>query len=73
MKNISLRIRLREIFNEWFNLAYKQQLVLASVKGDDGQLYVYTRNGIPLPFKQMLAEYPLEKLKLKVCAYLGTS
>lgn len=53
----------RDIFNEWFSLAYKRRLVLASVRGDDGQLYVYTVEGIPLPFKQMLVEYPLEKLQ----------
>lgn len=53
----------RDIFKEWFGLAYKQRLVLASIKGDDGQLYVYTTEGNPLPFKQMLAEYPLEKLQ----------
>lgn len=53
----------RDIFNEWFSLAYKQKLVLASTKGDDGQIYVYTLKGVPLPFEQMLAEYPLERLK----------
>lgn len=54
----------RDIFNEWYNLAKKQKLIMASSKGDDGQLYVYTLEGIPVLFKQMLAEYPLEKLKL---------
>ncbi|TFI55099.1 hypothetical protein BLD44_007125 [Mastigocladus laminosus UU774] len=55
----------REIFNEWFNLAKKQRLVMASSKGDDGQLYVYTPLGVPVPFKQMLADYPIETLKQK--------
>jgi AcrR family transcriptional regulator len=55
----------RDIFNEWFNLARKQRLVMASTKGDDGQLIVYTTRGIPVPFKQMLAEYPIETLKQK--------
>ncbi len=54
----------RDIFKEWFNLAYKQRLVLGSTKGNDGQLYVYTVDGVSLPFEQMLAEHPLEKLKL---------
>lgn len=52
----------RDIFKEWFDLAYKQRLVLASTKGEDGQMYVYDIDGVRLPFKQMLAEYPLEKL-----------
>ena len=55
----------RDVFKEWFDLAYKQRLVLAATKGDDGQMYVYTINGAPLPFTQMLAEYPVEKLKLR--------
>lgn len=53
----------RDIFREWFNLAYKQRLVLASTLGDDGQMYVYTHDGVSLPFQQMLTEYPLERLK----------
>lgn len=54
----------RKIFQDWFDLAYKQRLVMASTKGDDGQMYVYTRDGVAVPFEQMLSEYPLEKLKL---------
>jgi len=50
-------------FNEWFNLARKQGLIVASTKGDDDKLYVFTPDGTRLPFEQMLAEYPLEKLK----------
>lgn len=53
----------RDLFKQWFNLAYKQRLVLAATKGDDGQMVVYTLDGVPLPFKQMLAEYPVEKLQ----------
>jgi uncharacterized protein YktB (UPF0637 family) len=53
----------RDIFNQWFKLAYKQRLVLASTKGDDGQMYVYNLDGVRIPFKQMLTEYPLEKLQ----------
>lgn len=53
----------RDVFKQWFDLAYKQRLVLAATKGDDGQMYVYTLDGVPLPFKQMLAEYPVEKLQ----------
>lgn len=54
---------MRDIFKEWFDLAYKQKLVLASTKGDDGQMYIYTPNGVSVPFEQILAEYPLERLK----------
>lgn len=55
----------RDIFKEWFDLAYQQRLVLAATKGDDGQMYVYTSDGVPLLFEQILAEYPVEKLKVK--------
>ena len=54
----------RKTFQEWFDLAYKQRLVMASTKGDDGQMYVYTRDGVAVPFEQMLNEYPWEKLKV---------
>lgn len=56
----------RDVFKEWFDLAYKQRLVLASTKGDDNQMYVYDLNGVLLPFKQMLAEHPLETLKVSL-------
>ncbi|OWY67873.1 hypothetical protein B7486_28900 [cyanobacterium TDX16] len=55
----------RDLFKQWFDIAYKQRLVLAATKGDDGQMYVFTKDGVPLPFKQMLTEYPLEMLKLR--------
>ena len=53
----------RDIFKKWFDLAYKQRLVLASTKGEDGQMYVYNTDGVLLSFDQVLAKYPLEKLK----------
>lgn len=53
----------RDIFKQWFDLAYKQRLVLASTKGDDGRMYVFTVDGLRLSFEQMLTEYPLEKLR----------
>lgn len=53
----------RDIFKQWFDLAYKQRLVLASTKGDDGRMYVFTVDGLRISFEQMLAEYPLEKLQ----------
>lgn len=54
----------RDIFKEWFDLAYKQRLVLASTKGNDGQMYVYNLDGVLLPFEQMRTDYPLDNLKL---------
>lgn len=54
----------RDIFNQWYSLAKNQKLIMASSKGEHGQLYVYTLEAIPVLFKQMLAEYPQEKLKL---------
>lgn len=56
----------RDIFKEWFDLAYKQRLVLASTKGDDGQMYVYTVDGVQLPFEEMLVEHPLETLRVSL-------
>lgn len=53
----------RDIFKQWFDVAYKQKLVLASTKGDDGLMYIYTREGIAIPFEKMLAEHPLEVLR----------
>ena len=54
----------RDTFKEWFDLAYKQRLVLASTKGEDGQMYVYNIDGVLLPFAQVLADHPLDTLKL---------
>lgn len=56
----------RDIFNEWYNLAKKQGLIMASMKGDDGKIYVFSPDGVRLPFDMMLAEYPLEKLKTRL-------
>ncbi len=55
-----------DIFNEWFNLAKKQGLIMASTKGDDGKLYVCSRDGSSLPFEQMLAEHPLALLRRRL-------
>lgn len=52
-----------EIFNEWYNLAKKQGIIMTSMKGDDGKLYVFTPDGLRLPFEQMLVEYPLDVLR----------
>lgn len=56
----------REIFNEWFNYAKKQGITIASMKGDDGKLYVFTKDGIRLPFEQMLASYPIDVLRRRI-------
>lgn len=53
-------------FNEWFNLAKKQGLIIASTKGDDDKLYVFTPDGTQLPFEQMLNLYPLDILRKKL-------
>jgi Family of unknown function (DUF6262) len=54
-----------ENFNEWFNLAKKQGLIVASMKDDDDKLYVFAPDGTRLSFEQMLAEYPLDILRGK--------
>lgn len=53
-------------FNEWFNLAKKQGLIMASTKGDDDKLYVFTPDGTRLPFEEMLNLYPLDILRKKL-------
>jgi hypothetical protein len=55
----------RDIFKEWFDLAYQQKLVLASTKGKDGQIYIYTRMGVAIPFEKMLTDYPLKVLRVR--------
>lgn len=51
----------RDIFKQWFDLAYKQRLVLPSTSCDNGRMYVFTVDGLRLSFEQMLAEYPQRK------------
>lgn len=50
-------------FNEWYNLAKKQGLIMASTKGDDDKLYVFTPDGTQLLFEEMLNLYPLDVLR----------
>jgi hypothetical protein len=49
-------------FSQWFNLARNQGLVVASMKAEDGQIYVFDPQGIRRLFTEMLAEHPLERL-----------
>jgi predicted RNase H-like nuclease (RuvC/YqgF family) len=51
----------QEVFNEWFPLAQKQGLVLASQKGKNG-IEVYTSNEQWIPLAEMLNQYPLATL-----------
>lgn len=50
-------------FSQWFNLARSKGLVAASMRGDDGELYVFDREGVRYSFEQMLARHPWETLK----------
>jgi len=49
-------------FGQWFDLARAKGLVVASMKGDDGQIYVFDREGVRYPFEQMLNKHPMERL-----------
>jgi hypothetical protein len=49
-------------FSQWFNLAKSQGLVVASLKAEDGQIYVFDPQGVRHLFTEMLAEYSLERL-----------
>lgn len=53
-----------DIFNEWFSLARSKRLVIASTK-IEGVQHVCTPDGEWIPFEEMVAQYPLESLKLK--------
>ena len=50
-----------DIFDEWFPLARKKGLVLASQQ-EKGSIIIYTNDGQWIPFEQMLKEHPLESL-----------
>ena len=50
-------------FSQWFDLARSKGLVAASMRGDDGELYVFDREGVRYSFEQMLARHPWETLK----------
>lgn len=51
----------QEVFNEWFPLAQKKGLVLASQKGKNG-IEVYTSKQQWIPFAEMLNQFPLATL-----------
>jgi hypothetical protein len=46
-------------FNEWFELARKQGLVIASMKQSDGQILVFDQQGKSHLFGDMVKLYPL--------------
>lgn len=50
-----------DMFNEWYTLAKKKKLVLASQNTKDG-IIVYTNNEQWIPFQEMLVKYPLSTL-----------
>lgn len=50
-----------DIFDEWFPLAKKKGLVIASQQ-EKGSIIIYTSEGKWIPFVKMLKEYPLESL-----------
>jgi hypothetical protein len=52
---------LQETFNQWYPLARKKGLVLASQKGKNG-IEVYTSHEQWIPFAEMLNQYPLATL-----------
>lgn len=50
-----------DAFKEWYTLAYKKKLVLASQNTKDG-IIVYTQDEQWIPFQEMLVKYPLSTL-----------
>ncbi|MBD2434208.1 MULTISPECIES: hypothetical protein [Fischerella] len=50
-----------DIFKEWYTLAYKKKLVLASQNTKNG-IIVYTVDEQWIPFPEMLVKYPLSTL-----------
>ncbi len=49
-------------FGQWFNWARAKGFVVASMKGEDGQMYVFDCEGMRHPLEQMLKMYPLDSL-----------
>jgi hypothetical protein len=50
-----------DVFKEWYTLAYKKKLVLASQNTKDG-IIIYTKDEQWISFQEMLVEYPLSTL-----------
>lgn len=50
-----------DVFREWYTLAYKKKLVLASQNTKDG-IIVYTQDEQWISFQEMLVKYPLSTL-----------
>lgn len=50
-----------DVFKEWYTLAYKKKLVLASQNTKDG-IIVYTQKEQWISFQEMLVKYPLSTL-----------
>ena len=38
---------------------------MGSSKGENGELYVYTPEAVPVSFQEMLAKHPIETLRQK--------
>ncbi|KOP24216.1 hypothetical protein AMR41_22900 [Hapalosiphon sp. MRB220] len=51
-----------DIFNEWFTVARSKRLVIASTK-IEGVQYVCTPEGEWISFEEMIAKYPLPRLR----------
>ena len=51
-----------DVFNEWFPVARSKRLVVAATK-IDGVQYVCTPEGEMVMFEEMIAKYPLERLR----------
>jgi biotin operon repressor len=64
-RNQEIRHKEQEPFNQWYPLARSLNLVLGSQE-IGGVIHVYTSEGTMIPFKEMLAEYPLKELEQKV-------
>ncbi|WP_041555059.1 hypothetical protein [Nostoc sp. PCC 7524] len=50
-----------DVFKEWYALAYKKKLILASQNTKDG-IIVYTQDEQWISFQEMLVKYPLSTL-----------
>lgn len=47
-------------FGQWFDWARAKGLVVASMKAEDGKIYVFDREGVRYPFEQMLIKHPMD-------------
>ncbi len=50
------------MFGQWFDWARAKGLVVASMRAEDGKIYVFDQEGVRYPFEQMVVEHSIGSL-----------